>query len=177
MFGLTESEMEIYRGIAQDYAVREVTPTVIGPSKIITPLEEDSTQEDPKPNLAVVQHLLTDIETVITLTTSYMAQDYAHLQCESELSEKDIFSNLHTKFSNYVTHQFIKYGISFTVNSIDKIIEEILLELPFMYLSVIEGEDFDEDSYLEEKMDAYEEYIEENFMDSGPEDEEDGLEE
>ena len=168
MFGLSETEMEKYRSIAQDYAIREVTPTIIGPSKFITPLEEGSTKENPKPNVAIIQHLLTDIETIITLTTSYMAQDYAHLQCDTDMEDKDILGSLHRKFSHYLTHQFIKYGITFTANSIDNIIEEILLELPFLYLYVVEGDDIDEDEYLEEKMDAYEAYIEENF--SGRED-------
>ncbi len=164
MFGLTEEEVVLYKDLAQDYAVRDVAPTIISASKFITPLVEDKNGK-PKPDALYIQQLLTDIETVITLTTTHMAYDYAYLQCESDKDEEGILKHLHNKYEDYLVSQFIKYGIAFTTAILTKIIGEIILELPFLYASVIYEDDFDGDEFLDEKLEAYEKYLEENFSD------------
>jgi len=170
MFGLTEEEMDLYRDLAQDFAVRDVAPQVVGNSKFITPLI--MVEDKPTPNRVYVQQLVTDIETIITLTASHMAYDYAHLQCESDMEEQEIIKYLHTKYEDYVVMQFIKYGITFTLDTITEIVGSIILELPYLYVSVIQDEDFDEDDFLEEKLQAYNDYLNENFAEEEEEEEE-----
>ena len=162
MFGLTEEEMDLYRDFAQDYAVMSLAPKIKSNSQFITPVTvQDS---DRVPDLEFLRQLLTDIETVITITTTNMAYEYAHLQCEMELSEDEIVQHLHNKYQDYLIKNFIKYGIAFTEDVIKEIVGEIILELPYLYMSAIQDESFDEDEFLEKRMYAYNDYLNENFL-------------
>lgn len=161
MFGLTESEMDMYRIMAQDFAIRDVVPQLLSNSHIITPLIIRNGKEVPDKDF--VKDMVQDIEISVTLTTISMAVDYAHLQVESDKEEEDIIKHLHEKYENNLTNQFIRYGICFSSDVITEIIGQIVLELPYLYMGVIEDEDFDEDSFLEEKMEAYNNYLLGNF--------------
>lgn len=175
MFGLTEQEMDLYRDLAQDFAVQDVAPTVIGNSKFITPA---TTKGDKLiPDAAFVNQIVTDVETTITLTASHMAYDYAYLQCESSMSEQEIIKHLHQKYEDYVVTQFIKYGIVFTADITKEIVGGIILELPYLYVSVIQDEEFNEDDFLEEKLAAYNDYLNENFASEDVDEDEGGEEE
>jgi hypothetical protein len=170
MFGLTDYEMEMYRNNAQDFAVREVTPRIVSNSKFMTPV---LIQEDRMiPDRGYVNQIVTDIETIITLTATNMSYEYAHLQCESELEESQIIAQLHEKFEGYVIMQLIKYGLAFTTDVVTEIVSEIVLELPYLYIAVVEDEDFDDELFLEERLEAYNDYLDSNFADE-EEDEED----
>jgi hypothetical protein len=171
MFGLTEFEMEMYRNNTQDFAVREVTPRIMSNSKCIAPILMQG--DKLLPDMGFVNQLMTDLETIITLTATNMSYEYAHLQCESELSESQIISQLHEKYESYVFMQMIKYGIAFTTDVITEIVGEIVLELPYLYISVVEDDGFDEDIFLEERLEAYNEYLDSNFSEYEEEDEED----
>lgn len=170
MFGLTEKEMNLYKDLAQDFAVRDVTPIIISKAKVMTPLVQKG--DNSVPDMEYVKLILHDIETIITITAAHMAYDYAYLQAESDKKEEEIIKHLHEKYDNYLFTQFIRYGLAHTLDVISEIIGEIILELPYLYISVIEDENFDEDTFLEEKMDAYERYLEENFPDYEEEEEE-----
>jgi hypothetical protein len=163
MFGLSEQEMDLYRDLTQDFAVRDVAPQIVSKSHFMTPLIKQG--EELVPSRAFINQLVTDIETIITITASHMAYDYAHLQTELEMSEEDIIKHLHKKYESYVIQQFIKYGITFTEDTVLEIVGYIILELPYLYVSVIEDEEFDEDEFLEEKLAAYNDYLNENFSD------------
>ena len=164
MFGLTEQEMDLYRDLSQDFAVRELTPRIVGNSKFITPL----IQQDGEivPNRQYINQLVTDIETLITFVTSHMAYEYAHLQDDSEITEQEIIKHLHSKYEDYLITQFIKYSIAFTTDIASEIVGGIILELPYLYAEVIQDANFDEDEFLEEKLQAYNDYLNENFTDS-----------
>lgn len=177
MFGLTEEEMNLYRDLAQDFAVMDVTPKIKKEAQFITPVVIQDNEH--VPDLVFLRQLLTDLETIITLTTTNMAYEYAHLQCETELSENEIIQRLHNKYEDYLIKNFIKYGIAFTEDVITEIVGEIILELPYLYISVIQDESFDEDEFLENKLAAYNDYLNENFSglyDDFLEDEEEGEE-
>lgn len=163
MFGLTEQEMDSYKIIVQDYAVRDVTPMVVGSAKFITPVIEQEGKESP--DTEYVNKLVTDVEIVITLTALHMALDYAYLQSDSNKKEKEIVKSLHVKYETFLINQFIRYGVSFTEEVLSEIIGQILLELPYLYLMAIQDEDFDDDQFLIDKMEAYEEYIESTLLD------------
>jgi hypothetical protein len=170
MFGLSEQEMDLYRDLAQDFAVRDVAPKVVGNAGFMTPLIQ---QEDKiVPNRTFINQLVTDIETIVTLTASHMAYEYAYLECDSEMSEEEIIQYLHNKYDTYVTQQYIKYGIAATADVVTEIVGNIILELPYLYGSVIEDDDFDEDEFLEERLAAYNNYLNDNFSDSDEEIEE-----
>lgn len=163
MFGLTDREMESYRNNTQDFAVREVTPRIVSNSKFMTP----ATIQGDKviPDKVFFAQLVTDLETIITLTATNMSHDYAYLQCESKMSEAQIIAYLHDKYESYVLMQLFKYGVAFTSEAVAEIVGEIVLELPYLYIAVVEDENFDEDSFLEERLDAYNDYLESNFAD------------
>lgn len=167
MFGLTEQEMDNFRGLAQDFAVTNVAQEVIKSAQFIIPV----THEDDKttPNTMYLSHLLTDLEFIITLTAMNMSYEYAHLQCETNLNEEEIINYLHNKFEDFLFRQFIKYGLAPTSDVMSEVVGEIILELPYLYAEAIEDEDFDEDAFLEEKLKAYNKYLDENF--SYPDDE------
>ena len=171
MFGLTEDEMEGYRSLTQDFAVQEVAPRIVSKAQFMTPvLRQD---EEIVPDREFLNQILTDLETIITLTASNMAHDYAYLQAESEKDEGEILAHLHSKYESYVMVQMIKYGMAFTVDAMTEIVEEIILELPYLYIMVVEDEEFDEDEFLEERLGAYSDYLDRNFAD---EDEDEGAE-
>lgn len=175
MFGLTEQEMDLYRDLAQDFAVRDVTPQIISSSKFITPGTLQG--EELVPNTLFVRQLVTDVETIITLTASHMAYDYAHLQCDSTMREPEIIKHLHQKYEDYLYMQLIKYAIAFTADAVAEIVGEIILELPYLYVAVIQDEEFDEDDFLEEKLQAYNEYLNDNFSEEDDDEEDDWEEE
>lgn len=164
MFGLTEEEMTLYKDLAQDFAVKDVAPLIVGSAKFITPLTVGGDGES-TPDELYIQQLVTDIVTVIMLTTAHMSYEYASLQCDSKEPEEVVLKHLHTKYEGYLIAQFIKYGVSFSQEVPDQIIKEIIMELPYLYLSVIQDVEFDEDSFIEDKMEAYEKYLDENFSD------------
>lgn len=169
MFGLTETEMNYFRDLAQDFAVEEVSHTIKKRSQFIAPLIQKG--EELVPNMVYLRQILTDLETTITLTATNMAYDYAHLECDTDLEEQEIIKHLHKKYEDYVFRQFIKYGIAPTSDIMGEIVGEIILELPYMYAESIDNDDFDEDEFLEEKLAAYNDYLDENF--SEPDDDED----
>jgi hypothetical protein len=172
MFGLSEQEMDLYRDLAQDFAVKDVAPQVVGNAGFMTPLIQQDKDTAPIPNRAFLNQLVTDIETIITLTASHMAYEYAYLECESDLAEEEIIKHMHSKYDIYVTQQFIKYGIASTAGVVTEIVGNIILELPYLYGSVIEDDDFDEDEFLEDRLAAYNNYLNENFSDKDDEVEE-----
>lgn len=162
MFGLTEVEMERYKELAHNFAVQDVTPMIMSKSIIAAPLKAGASK--PSPDAEFVQHLVLDIETVITLTVFSMAYEYAYLQT-TDMDELDIIKHLHHKYDGYLVMQFIKYCVAFTPEIIQEILGEIVLELPYLYSAAIEGDYFDEDAFLEEKLDAYSDYLAEYFSD------------
>lgn len=171
MFGLSEQEMEQYKNMIQNYAVMDVTPMVVGSAKFITPIIEK--EDKAVPDTDYVNKLVTDIETVITLVSTHMAYDYAFLQSEPDIKEEEIVTGLHKKYETILMNQFFKYGVSFNMAVLNEILSELILELPYLYMSVIEDENFDDDQFLEDKLEAYEKYLENNFSEEGDDDEED----
>jgi len=169
MFGLSEIELDDYREIAQDFAVSELTPMIVEEAKLLTVLIEKDGKLLPLPSY--INKMIGDLEQIITLTTVNMACDYAGLVSEMKLKEAEIIKHLHEKYESYVTKQFIKYNLCFTVESADRIVGEIILELPYLYVDAVDNEEFDGDKYLEEKLVAYNEYLETNPI-FGEEDEE-----
>jgi hypothetical protein len=158
MFGLSEQELTNYLHLTQDFAIETATPRVISHSKCIIPaVYKDGTV---KPDRVYLQGMIHDIEQVITLTAVNMAHEYAHLQSDLEVTEDEIVQRLQTKFEDQLFIQFLKFGVAFTEGIIGMIVGEILWELPFLYVSAIEDEDFDEDTFLEERLAAYGKYIE-----------------
>lgn len=164
MFGLNEQEAELYKDAMQDYAVREITPAIVSKSSFIVPaLDEYADKIEPDSEFA--KTLLNDIELIITQTTTHIAYDYANMQCDESLGEEEILRKLHNKYESYVMSQFIKFGITFTTESLRDIVGEIIIELPYIYSASVTSPDFDEVKFFEDKMGAYEKYIEENFPD------------
>jgi hypothetical protein len=161
MFGLKEHELDRYIAITQDFAVQDVTPLVISNSKFITPLLRENDKKYPDADFVI--DLIADVETIITLTATHIAYEYAYLQSELEQKEEDIIKHLHTKNEDYLISLFIKYGISFTEDVLIEIIGGVILELPYLYGAVLMDENFDEDKFLEEKLEAYNQYLNENF--------------
>lgn len=175
MFGLTEQEMNLYRDLAQDFAIVNVAPKIKKRSQFITPLTPKGSEMVPDMNY--LRMVLTDLETIITLTATNMAYEYAHLQCETDLSEHEVIKHLHNKYEDYVFIQFVKYGIAPTSDIMSEIAGEIILELPYLYAEAIEDEDFDDDKFLEERLQAYNDYLDENFSYPDDDDEDEDLDE
>ncbi|QXN70650.1 hypothetical protein SP3_00172 [Bacillus phage fHSPT3] len=171
MFGLTEQELDNYRSLAQDFAVQDLSPSVVTAAQIMTP----ATQENGEtvPDMEFIEKLVTDIETVATLTVSHMAYDYAHLQSDINLSEDEIVEKLENKYETYVINQFIKYGIVSSSDAASDIVIQTLLELPYLYSRAVEDDSFDEDSFLEERLEAYNSYIEKYYGDAKEEEDDD----
>lgn len=171
MFGLTEEEMNFYRDITQDYAVETVAPKVKKQSIFIVDFVQQG--DNAVPDMLQLRQLLTDLETIITLTATNMAYEYAHLQCETDLSEEEIVEYLHKKYEDYVFRQCLKYGVCPTADCMDEIVLSTMLELPYLYAEAIDDEDFDEDEFLEERLAAYTKYLDENVHDDEEDMEED----
>lgn len=161
MFGLSEGEMETYQEVVQNFAVTEVTPKICETAIMV--LQAYKFGDIVAPALADVVSMKRDIESVVTLTSIHMSYEYAHLQCEMEMDEADVIKQLHTKYETYVINQFIKYGLGFTVDTIGHVVGEIMLELPYLYVQAIEDDNFDDDLFLEEKLEAYNNYLDKYF--------------
>jgi len=160
MFGFEEYKMEMYLDCAQDYAVQEVAPKVLQNSKFIVPATMKG--KEVVANATVYKQLLTDVETIVTLTMTSAAYNYAFLQAESEMAEEAIIKHLHDKYDSYVLMQFIKYGIAFTSEAITEIVGEIILELPYLFGDCLD-EDDEEGKELEKRLEAYNEYLDTYF--------------
>jgi hypothetical protein len=161
MFGLTEHEMETFLSSMQSFAIQEAAHSVVTGARFMTP----ATQKGEKlvPDTGFFKLLVTDIETIITLTATSMAYEYAHLQHEAKLGEHEIVKHLHTKYDTNVLNQFIKYGLVSTTDVIPDIVGTLVLELPYIYAEVREDEEFSEDDFLAERLEAYDEYLDTNF--------------
>lgn len=166
MFGLTEHEMESYLSSMQAFAIQEAAHSVVTGAKFMMP----ATQKGEKlvPDTTFFKLLVTDIETIITLTATSMAYEYAHLQHEAKLDEHEIVKHLHTKYDSYVLKQFIQYGLASTVDVVPDIVGTLVLELPYIYAEVMEDEEFDEKDFLAERLEAYDEYLDTNFYTEEP---------
>jgi hypothetical protein len=150
----------------QAFAIQEAAPSVVGGAKFMMP----ATQKGEKlvPDSTFFKLLVTDIETIITLTATSMAYEYAHLQHEAKLDEHEIVKHLHTKYDTNVLNQFIKYGLVSTTDVIPDIVGTLVLELPYIYAEVMEDEEFDEKDFLAERLEAYDEYLDTNFYTEEP---------
>jgi len=162
MFGFTEHEMEIYQNDVQAFAIEEVTTKVVQNSKFVTP----AVQQEGKVVISdrFVQGIFNDIQTVITLTASAMAYEYAFLQDDAEAVEDEIIKHLHTKYEGYTISQFIKYSVVFTQDIIPEIVGELVLELPYLYAAARCSDEFDDELFLEERLAAYTEYLDSNYF-------------
>ncbi|AIW03352.1 hypothetical protein CPT_Mater195 [Bacillus phage Mater] len=176
MFGLTEQELASYRSMAQNFAIEEVTPKVVTGTEILAPIVKKG--EKITADMQFVSKLVTDIETIITLTAVDMSYEYAHLQCDSDMTEEAIIDFLHKSFEDRVITQMISYGVVASSDAAVAIVKEIILELPYMYVAAIEDEELDEDEFLEERLAAYNTYIDTHFADDKElEDEDEEVEE
>lgn len=168
MFGLTEEDMDLYKELTQNFAVEVVAPMIGQQSKFITHMVTQDGKE--QPDKVHINRLVTDVETVITLTVAHMAYDYAYLQYEGT-KEVDILKRLHNKYDTYLMSQFIKYGITFTTDVFGEVLGSILSDLPFIYASVTD-DDINDEEYIGEKLEAYDQYIQECFSEEEEEEEE-----
>ncbi|AYJ75141.1 hypothetical protein BSP36_054 [Bacillus phage BSP36] len=161
MFGLSDKELIAYRNTIHDYVLDDLSPYII--EKVVYMAPFITKDGERTPDLQFVSTLVRDVENVILLAISAMSYEYAHLQCDLDLNEKDIIERLHYKYDNFIVHKFIQKGIAFSPEIVTEIIGDAILQLPYIYVNAIEDEDFDEDSFLEERADAYSAYIDENF--------------
>lgn len=161
MFGLNEQEMELYRDFTHDFAVKEVAPKIVGHAQFITPAVKQG--DEYIHDSSYLRFMILDVETIITLTAVNMAYEYAYLQSEDKLSEKEIINHLHEKYDSYINTQFIKYAIACSSDVSKQIVGDIILELPYIYVSIFEEDNFDEEDFLDKKLEAYNEYLNENF--------------
>lgn len=172
MFGLTEQEMDFYRMSAQDFAVQDVTPQIVSNAKFMTPIIKQDGEL--VPNKVYITKLVSDIEAIIILTATHMAYEYAYLQAESEMEELEIIRFLHEKYEDSIFRYFFKMGVSCTPDVLTEIIGEIILELPWLYSRALDEEKVNVEEFLESKLEAYNDYMNENFNDmSDPDDEDD----
>jgi len=177
MFGFTEQELERYKDLVQTYAIRDLAADIVhGAGLIVELVEKDGKYY---PVTSSFKTLVTDIEIVLTVNALHMAYDYAHLQDDIEKTEEDIIKYLHDKYETKVINQFIRYGIVTSANVAETVVMEVILELPYLYsLAFKDKESFDGDAFIEERLYAYDEYIEnmgaeEEDDDDDDEDEED----
>jgi hypothetical protein len=171
MFGLTDSEMENYRNNVLEFAMRDITPSIISDSRFIIPaaMHEGQLIADG----AHMAHLKLDLEKIITMVTMDAAYEYADLQCEGELSEAEMIEKIHNHHSSLLVTRFIQYAVSFTTEVIDTIMGFIIPELPYLYSYAIEDDNFDEDLFLDERLDAYESYVLDMESEDGDEEHDD----
>jgi hypothetical protein len=169
MFGLTEQEMDSYRMSAQDFAVQDLTPQIVSNAKYMTPIIEQNGER--VPNKLYVAKLVSDIESIIILTATHMAYDYAYLQAESDMQELEIIKHLHEKYEDSVFKYFIKIGVACTPDIYTEIVSEVILELPWLYSKAMNEEKFNVEEFLESKLEAYNDYLNENFNDEDDDDE------
>lgn len=165
LFGLTEMEMETYKGTIQDYAINDVVPLVINGSRFLTPVldEEETVSGEPEPDKDHIQGIITDVEISVTMTAIYMAYDYANNQKTEEQSEESLVKHLHEKYKDHLMAQFVKYGVSSSNSVISKVISELVLEMPYTYVESIDDEEFSDELFLEDRLEAHNNYLETYF--------------
>jgi len=161
MFGLSEYELETYKSLTQDFAITEAAPTLASKAQFMVPAEVRG--EKIIPDMPYLNQMKTDFETIVTLTATSMAYDYAHLLAESTLKDSEIIDKIYSKHESYVLMQFIKYGIVFTDESIREIVGIIILELPYLYMAVIEEDELEVDDEVEARLEPYYDYVQENY--------------
>jgi hypothetical protein len=163
MFGLNEQEMELYRDFTHDFAVKEVAPKIVGHAQFLTPAVKQG--DEYVHDSSYLRCMILDVETIITLTAVNMGYEYAYLQSEDDKTEKEIIDHLHEKYDSYINTQFIKYAVACSADVTKQIVGDLILELPYIYVSIFEDENFDEEDFLEKKLEAYNDYLNENFTD------------
>lgn len=162
MFEMTEREMEIYVNSAQDYVRTTIMLIFEQESQIVAPgyRTETGVKVDP----TFLASILKDVEAAVTMTFTPMVYDYADFQKDYRDTygdnEHEIVDNLREKYEGHLMNQFIKYGVVFTSDIIDVVLDELILELPFLYSAAV-YEDIDEsDVFLDDRLYAYEELLE-----------------
>src|SRR5206468_2208182 len=171
MFGLTEQEMDFYRTSVTDFAVQDITPQIVSNAKYMTPVIEVNGER--VPNKPYVMKIVSDIEEIIVLTATHMAYEYAYLQAESTMIELEIIKFLHNKYEDSLFKYFFKIVVACTTDAVTEIIGEIILELPWLYSRAMDEDKFNVEEFLEEKLEAYNDYMNENFNDMSDPDEDD----
>lgn len=162
MFDMTEREMEIYINSAQDYVRTTIMLIFEQESQIVAPgyRTETGVKVDP----TFLASILKDVEAAVAMTFTPMAYDYADFQKDYRDTygdnEHEIVDNLREKYEGHLMNQFIKYRVVFTSDIIDIVLDELILELPFLYSAAV-YEDIDEsDVFLDDRLYAYEELLE-----------------
>jgi hypothetical protein len=171
MFGLSEFEMEKYKDTVQNFAVLEVAPFIVESFPHAVPVARQGDKLNP--DMDVLHSIVQDIELITILTSLSIAHDYAHYQHEDELDEKEIVDKLHKKYEDYIFMQAVKYGLVFPFQAIDKLIAHVVVELPYLYTKSITDTNFDEDLFLEERLAAYDDYVDKYMIAPEMEEEED----
>ncbi|AGT13635.1 hypothetical protein BigBertha_62 [Bacillus phage BigBertha] len=162
MFEMTEREMENFLSSTQDYAKTTIMLIFENESQIVAPgyRTETGIKVDP----TFVSNILKDVEAAVTMTITHMAYDYADFQKDYRDTvgdtEHEIVDKLRDKYEGHLMSQFINYGIVFSSDVIDIVLDELILELPFLYSAAVYEDIDDSDVFLDDRLYAYEELLE-----------------
>lgn len=162
MFEMTEREMENFLDSAQEYARTTVMLIFENEAQIVAPAYRTETGVKVDPTF--LSSILQDVETVLTLTLTHMAYEYADFQKDYRDTvgdtEHEIVDKLREKYEGHLMHQFISYGIVFSSDVIDVVLDELILELPFLYSAAVYEDIDDSDVFLDDRLYAYEDLLE-----------------
>lgn len=99
-----------------------------------------------------------DYKHVLTLVMTKMAVDYynkPHFNDKESASIKDIFY----KYNVDLESAIVREGLNYTTELLEKLLAEMILELPFTYANVVFSKEKPYEDFLENVLPAYEPFI------------------
>lgn len=167
MIEVNSKQHKVLKQMVQKFARDNIGPEIVKETQVVAPYDK----ENDKVDLLFFQSVLTDIDTIITVSSMAMMDDFVKMKQEEIIGDEDILNTLAEEYDTYLVNQFISYGVTFSAEGIDNILTEMIVFLPDLYYSVLEEND--EMSYfLSDEFFAYLNYLDDNFNISKEEEDE-----
>ncbi|ADH03152.1 gp6 [Bacillus phage W.Ph.] len=99
-----------------------------------------------------------DYKHVLTLVMTKMAVDYYNSP-HFKGKEKDTVRNIFYKYNVDLESAFVREGLNYTTELLDRLLAEMVLELPFTYANALFKNEKVYEEYLENALPAYEPFI------------------
>ncbi len=99
-----------------------------------------------------------DYKHVLTLVMTKMAVDYYH-KPHFKGKERETVRSIFYKYNVDLESAFVREGLNYTTELLDRLLAEMVLELPFTYANALYKNDKNYEEYLEEVLPAFEPFI------------------
>lgn len=151
MFGFTQEQMDTYQELVQQVAADDISTAVLSSCRLMAPPENPDSD---KPDMDFVIDFKADLQAIITLCFVNVSYKYCHLKSEG-VNDQEILKKLHKEYVDKVHHTLLTYCIVPTVGAVEVIVENLVMQIPFLYCMAFE---IVEDEVLKD-LEAYDKYL------------------